>query len=52
MTALEYMERQIFKYKLNLERLHPNTPADHVENIKNKISFYEEAVLALEKERR
>ena len=49
MTAIEYMERQIFKHKLNLEHLHPNTPPDHVENIKNKISYYEEAVEALER---
>ncbi len=50
MTTLDYMKKQILKNTLSLEHLHPNTPPEHAENIKNKIGYYKKAVEALERQ--
>lgn len=43
MTTLEFMERELRKCKINLEhQISRNAPADDIENIKSKISHYEE----------
>ena len=48
MTALEYMEKQLAKHRMNLDReIKRNAPEDMVENIKTKIGYYTEAVDAL-----
>ena len=49
MTALDYMKRQVEKHQMNLHFTHPNTPPEHIENIKKKIGYYEAAVAALER---
>ena len=42
MTTLEFMEKELGKHKLNLERqTDRNAPIEDVENIKIKISHYE-----------
>ena len=48
MTALEYMEKQVHKHKLNLIR--EEARKAHwvvIYNIERKISYYEEAIVAL-----
>ena len=51
MTALEYMEKQVQKNRLNLVReLDRNAPLDVIENIKLKMCYYEAAAEALRKE--
>ena len=48
MTALEYMEKQIAKHKINLDReIRRNAPAEMIDNIRTKIGYYTEAVEAL-----
>lgn len=48
MTALEYMEKQLLKHRVNLKRATDrNAPAHEIENIKNKIIYYGKAVDAL-----
>ena len=48
MTALEYMEKQILKHAFSLGReIARNAPAEMIENIRRKISYYEEAIEAL-----
>lgn len=50
MTALEYMEKQVQKHRMNFERESArNVPSDMIYNIIAKIHFYEEAVEALKK---
>jgi hypothetical protein len=42
------MEKQIIKHRVNLKRAtEKNAPAHEIENIKNKIIYYAEAVEAL-----
>ena len=48
MTALEYMEKQILKHRQNFIREYDRgAPQEDLENIKLKISYYEEAIVAL-----
>ena len=48
MTALEYMEKQMLKHAFSLCReIDRNAPAEMIENIRRKISYYEEAIEAL-----
>lgn len=48
MTALEYMEKQLQKHKLNLIReLDRGVPKEVTDNIRLKISYYKEAAEAL-----
>ena len=50
MTALEYMERQVKKHRMNLEREScRDVPSDMIHNIIAKIHYYEAAVEALKK---
>ena len=50
MTALEYMEKQLQKHKLNLIReLDRGVPKEVTDNIRLKISYYNEAAKALRK---
>ena len=50
MTALQYMQKQLEKHKVNLHRaIAKKSPDEEVDNIKNKISYYEAAVDALRK---
>lgn len=50
MTALEYMNRQIVKNRLNFDReFARNAPKEVLENILAKIGFYEAAADALKK---
>lgn len=52
MTALEYMERQVVKHRLNHDReLARGVPEEQLANIRKKISFYEAAAEALKKEK-
>ena len=45
MTALEYMERQLKKHSMNLERERKRgAPEEVLDRIALKISYYEEAV--------
>lgn len=51
MTALEYMQRQVVKHKLNHDReMAREVPEEQLANIRKKIGFYEAAVEALRKE--
>ena len=51
MTALEYMERQAQSNRINYNRqVLRGAPEKDLENIKEKIGHYEEAVEALKKE--
>ena len=51
MTALEYMEKQLWKHKLDYGREAIRcVPKEQLENIALKISYYEEAVTALRNE--
>jgi hypothetical protein len=48
MTALEYMENQVVKHRLNYDReFTREVPEEMLQNIRNKISYYEAAVEAL-----
>ena len=48
MTALKYMENQVVKHRLNFDReFARGVPEEMLENIRKKISYYEEAVEAL-----
>ena len=48
MTAIEYMEKQVLKHGFSLDReIARNAPAEMIENIRRKISYYEEAIVAL-----
>ena len=48
MTALEYMNKQRVKHEVNLHRcIKKNAPEYEIQNVKNKISYYEEACKAL-----
>ena len=48
MTALEYMEKQVRKYRQNfLQQYDRNAPEEVLANIKAKIGYYEEAIEAL-----
>ena len=50
MTALEYMEKQLQKHRLNYERESARgVPQEMINNILNKIGYYAEAVDALKK---
>lgn len=50
MTALEYMERQIVKHRLNHEReFARGVPEQQLANIRAKIGYYEAAADALKK---
>jgi len=49
MTAVEYMKKQIKKHSITLEHeIKRNAPDEVLCNIALKISYYEEAVEALE----
>ena len=51
MTALEYMKKQVEVNKKNYNReCERGASADALQNIKNKIRYYEEAVKAMEKQ--
>lgn len=48
MTALDYMERQAQKHRLNFDReFAREVPEEMLENIRKKIGYYEAAVEAL-----
>jgi hypothetical protein len=48
MTALEYMEKQMRKHELVLEREYTRgAPVEVLQNLSKKISYYEEAADAL-----
>lgn len=48
MTALEYMERQVEKHRLNHAReFAREVPEEQLQNIRAKIGYYEAAVEAL-----
>lgn len=48
MTALEYMEKQLQKHSMNLEReIKRGAPEEVLRNIALKIGYYEEAVEVL-----
>ena len=48
MTPLEYMENQLIKHRLNFDReFAREVPEEMLQNIRNKISYYEAAVEAL-----
>lgn len=48
MTAIEYMEKQLAKHKVNYEReAARGVPDEMLNNIKAKIGYYEDAVQAL-----
>ena len=48
MTALEYMKKQKLKHQDNLNRcIKKNAPEYEIQNVKNKIAYYEEACKAL-----
>ena len=48
MTTLEYMEKELKRHKLNLEReIQRNVPAEQIENIKKKVGYYTEVCEAL-----
>jgi hypothetical protein len=48
MTALEYMEKQLQKHRLNYERESARgVPEEQLRNIEKKIGYYEAAVDAL-----
>lgn len=51
MTALEYMERCVYKHYANLEReFERGAPTEVLNNIRLKIGYYEAAVAALRKD--
>jgi hypothetical protein len=51
MTALEYMEKQVQKHKLILARENARcAPLEVLQNLRGKISYYEQAVEALRME--
>ena len=51
MTALEYMEKQLAKHRLNYIRGYQRgIPKENLDNIRLKISYYEQAVEALRME--
>lgn len=48
MTALEYMEKQVHKHRMNYKRESSRgVSKEMLENIKKKIGYYEAAVEAL-----
>ena len=51
MTALEYMENQLLKHRLNFEReaCRKGVTSEQLENIYKKIAYYGAAVDALQK---
>jgi hypothetical protein len=51
MTALEYMEKQAQRHRLNYDMESARgVPKEQLDNIKAKISYYEQAVEALRME--
>lgn len=51
MTALEYMERQVVKHRLNHDReVAREAPEEVLHNIRLKIGYYEAAVAALRRD--
>ena len=51
MTALEYMEKQIRKTSVNLDKeIARGAPEEAIDNIRAKIGYYESAAEALRKE--
>ena len=51
MTALEYMEKQLAKHRLNYIRGYDRgIPKEDLDNIRLEISYYEQAVEALRME--
>ena len=50
MTAIEYMQKQVEKYKKTFEKVKTKSGVTDIElnNILEKICYYEEAVKALE----
>ena len=50
MTAIEYMEKQLQKHRLNHKReFERGVPKEMLRNIEKKIGYYEAAVEALRK---
>ena len=50
MTALEYMEKQVHKHRMNYKREAARGVSEEMlENIKKKIGYYEVAVRALKR---
>lgn len=50
MTALDYMESQVIKHRLNHDReFARGVPEEQLHNIRLKIGYYEAAVEALKK---
>lgn len=50
MTALEYMEKQLQKHRVNYNReILRGVPEEMLQNIRLKVGYYEEAVEALKK---
>lgn len=48
MTALEYMEKQVQKHRINYNReVLRGAPEEVLQNIQEKLGHYEEAVAAL-----
>ena len=51
MTAIEYMEKQLKKHRLDYEReTARGVPEEILHNIENKIGYYEAAIKALKGE--
>lgn len=51
MTAIEYMEKQVQKHRLNhIHAVDMGAPQEMLDNIRLKISYYEQAVEALRME--
>jgi hypothetical protein len=47
-TAVEFMTKQLNKHQLNLERqTRQGAPQEVIDNIQNKIGYYQEAIEAL-----
>lgn len=50
MGTLEYMERELSRHKLNLERqTERNAPPEDIENLKKKVEYYTEVCNLLNK---
>ena len=50
MTTLEFMEKELQKCKINMQKeTQRNAPAEHVENIKKKVGYYTEVCDILRK---
>lgn len=49
MTAIEYVEKQLRKCEINLEKeIKRDSPQEVIDNIKKKIGYYKECIEALQ----